>query len=234
MFGIRPIADSINTLTKAAVDGASAFLSRICLPASEELGFLLRDKVSSWRAKNALSIIAKCENKFREAEAHVAVRQHAHPRIVISTIEHGSWSESELVQNMWAGLLASSCTASGDDESNLIFVNLLTQLTSTEAKVLAHICEFQEKVVSDGPWVVCKESLYTLPQLEAITSLKDMHRIDRELDHLRALQLINGGFFPTEAVAHIEPTPLALQMYVRCQGYNGSPKEFFNRLKGRG
>lgn len=61
IFGIRPLAEAINTLTKGAVDGAGAFLSRICLPAAEEFGLMLRDKVSSWRAKNAVAIIQKAE-----------------------------------------------------------------------------------------------------------------------------------------------------------------------------
>ena len=39
ILGIKPVADSVNRLTRAAVDGASAFLSRICLPAAEELDY---------------------------------------------------------------------------------------------------------------------------------------------------------------------------------------------------
>lgn len=35
----------LNTLAQGAVDGAGAFLGRICLPAAEEFGLLLRDKV---------------------------------------------------------------------------------------------------------------------------------------------------------------------------------------------
>lgn len=40
VLGVKPIADSVNTVTKGTVDGASAFLSRICLPAAEEFGLL--------------------------------------------------------------------------------------------------------------------------------------------------------------------------------------------------
>ena len=133
LLGIKPVADSVNTITKGAVDGAGAFLSRICLPAAEEFGFLIRDKVSNWRAKNALSVISKAEKKFNKAS--VSEKSSAHPRLVISIIENGSWPDDDLVQNMWAGLLASSCSPANDDESNLIFVNFLAQMTSSEAKI---------------------------------------------------------------------------------------------------
>ena len=59
VFGIKPVADSINTVTKGAVDGAGAFFGRICLPAAEEFGLLLRDKVSAWRARNIVRIAEK-------------------------------------------------------------------------------------------------------------------------------------------------------------------------------
>ncbi len=61
ILGIKPIADSVNTVTKGTVDGASAFLSRICLPAAEEFGLLLRDKVSAWRSNNAIAIAHKAK-----------------------------------------------------------------------------------------------------------------------------------------------------------------------------
>ena len=51
VLGIKPVSESINLVTKAAVDGASEFLRRICLPAASELGLLLQDKVSWWRTK---------------------------------------------------------------------------------------------------------------------------------------------------------------------------------------
>ena len=54
MFGLAAYGEALNTLAKGAVDGASAFLSKICLPAAEEFGLLLRDKLSVWRAKNAI------------------------------------------------------------------------------------------------------------------------------------------------------------------------------------
>src|SRR5262249_40613633 len=94
-------------------------------------------------------------------------------------------------------------------------------------------------------------------ELEEISGIDDFHRLDRELDHLKALYLLinamsaeefipalkgrnlnDSGFrfipaspegFPPEDFkqADLAPTPLGLQMYVRCQGLNISPAEYF-------
>jgi hypothetical protein len=69
--------------------------------------------------------------------------------------------------------------------------------------------------------------LVELKIIEEITECSDFHRLDRELDHLRALELINGGFDPDSTDADITPSALALQLYVRSQGYIGSPIDYF-------
>jgi hypothetical protein len=56
ILGLKPYGDSVKVVTQAAVDGAAAYLGKICLPAAEEFGLLLKDKVSRWRAANAVSI----------------------------------------------------------------------------------------------------------------------------------------------------------------------------------
>ena len=51
LFGLAAYGETLNTLAKGVVDGAGAFLSRICLPAAEEFGLLLRDKVVRGEAR---------------------------------------------------------------------------------------------------------------------------------------------------------------------------------------
>ena len=97
ILGIKPIGESINTLTKGAVDGASAFLGRICLPAAEEVGLLLRDKVSHWRAQNLVKIAGKAEKSWGP---QALGEKHAHPRLIFQTLENGSWADADEVQEM--------------------------------------------------------------------------------------------------------------------------------------
>jgi len=126
LLGVKPIADSVNRLTRAAIEGASAFLGRICLPAAEELGLLFRDKVANWRARNAVLVVEAAREKL-EQQRPTSDKVQAHPRILGSIIDNCSWTDDAELQDLWAGLLASSCTSDGKDESNLIFTNLLGQ-----------------------------------------------------------------------------------------------------------
>jgi hypothetical protein len=226
ILGIKPIGEAANTLVKGTVEGAAAFLGRICLPAAEEFGLLLRDKVSHWRIQNLVKIAEKAERKLK-AEPNAESR-HAHPRLVSLTLEQGSWAESDEVQEMWAGLLASACTEDGKDDSNLIFVNLLSQLTTAQVSVLKYSCEKSNKYITQAGWIAATDLSITLEELIDISGLKDFHRLDRELDYLRALDLITVGFNENSTDAEITPTPLALHLYVRCQGSLKSPVDYFD------
>ena len=224
ILGIKPIADSMNIITKETMAGASSFLSRICLPAAEEFGLLLRDKVSNWRLNNQIRMLQKSEVKYNKFSQESA---HGHPRLVSGILDYSSWTDSENLHDMWAGLLASSCTEDGKDESNLIFINILSQLTSLQAKIVKHCCETAKKAVSKGGWIHAENYYLELAKLEEIVQISDLHRLDREMDHLRSLGVVDAGFMPDSKLAILTPTSLGLQMYVRCQGYAGSPLGFF-------
>jgi hypothetical protein len=230
LLGVKPIADSVNTVTKGTVDGASAFLSRICLPAAEEFGLLLKDKVSSWRATNAVKITNKAQYILAEQAQGVVVS--AHPRIVYSTIENGSWAEDDFMQNLWAGLLASSCTPDGKDESNIILIGMLSQLTSNQAKIIAYICETATIYQSENGFITCDQLVMRVDDVVEITAINDLHQLDRELDHLRSLDLIDGGFvLDQNNVAQLTPRSLCLQLYARAKGFVGSPIDFYDAKK---
>lgn len=246
VLGVKPIGEAINTLVKGTVDGAAAFFSRICLPAAEEFGLLLRDKVSNWRAKNLVKIAERAEKKLLSNPD--GSTEYAHPRIASLIVEQGSWADDDDVQQMWSGLLASSCTKKGDDESNLMFINLLSQITSSEARMLNYGCEKVKKSNTKSNWISIEgQVIVSVEELKKIAVLDDVQRLDRELDHLRVLGLIEGGLrkpTPVESfiettvirrspsiIANLSPTYLGLQMYVRCQGSKLSPAEYFGLAK---
>lgn len=226
ILGAKPIADSINKVTGAVVDGSAAFLSRICLPAAEEFGLLLRDRVHAWRAANIATMTQRAQKKLAEADQQQA-DVHAHPRVVAKIIEEGSWTEDPIVQDFWAGLLSASCTSTGDDDSNMIFINLLSQLTKLQARIVDHSCKASKKLLLPNGLIKSEDLLVNREQLVEITGEHDIQRLDRELDHLRELGLIHGGFDLIGLSAETTPTALALHLYVRCQGSRASPIEFF-------
>jgi hypothetical protein len=234
LFGLAPYGEAVNTLTKAMCDGASAVLSRVCLPAAQEFGLTLGEAVHNWRTTRRVRLLLKTKqllDQHPESEGW-----HASPRVVAQIIEQGSWSDSDDLQEMWAGLLASACTADGKDESNLMFVGFLSQLTGSQAKALAYGAERATKeftvnglVLPRGGPVFVNES-----QLMELTGVNDLNRLDRELDHLHALGLLTAGMvidapfivMDEKAIADLRPTPLGFEMYVRCRGWRNSAASY--------
>ncbi len=230
IFGVKPIAEAINKVTSSAIDGAAAVLSRICLPGAEEYGLLIKDKISGWRASNLIAIISKLEKRMIEYK--VPEGAHASPRVVHEIIEKGSLADDSQIQDaVGTGLLATACTDSGNDESNLIFIDLLGRLTKLQAMVLKYACENAEKELYSPGLLISRSLVVSIGELRDISQENDIQRLDRELDHLNSLKLIKGGILfgdlslPDQC--DITPTPLALHMYVRCLGSRESPAEFF-------
>jgi hypothetical protein len=163
-------------------------------------------------------------------EAAAAEDRHAPPRLIVESLNHASWADSEEVQQMWAGLLASSCSPDGRDDSNWIFINLLGQLTEMQAHILKTACETAPKVIHPDGFIAAEALHRTAEELTALTGCADVQRIDRELDHLRALGLMQRGFisgFATQPLADIQPSSLALHLYVRAEGSLQNPVEYF-------
>ncbi len=232
ILGIKPIGDAINTAVTKSFEGIEGFLKLVCAPALEEVGLLLKDQVRHWRLKNVLSILHKAQGKldFTDEKLHIK----AHPRVALSIIENGSLNDSDEIQELWAGLFISSCTKDGQDDENLIFVDLLKQLTVLEARILKYSCEGARKILYKNGLMIGDDFKINCDELIAITEIKDIHRLDRELDHLRSLELIGsglgeGGFSSTDEslTADITPTALSLNLYVRSQGFNNDPATFW-------
>ncbi|HAS8124546.1 TPA: hypothetical protein I7665_20895, partial [Vibrio vulnificus] len=156
---------------------------------------------------------------------------NAHPRIVYSTLENGSWAEDDFMQNLWAGLLASSCSRDGKDESNLILIGLLSQLTSNQAKIVTHICTVANTYKSKSGFIACDPIVLDANELLKISGINDIQQLDRELDHMRSLELIHEGFHPNHLQADVTPHALCLQLFVRAQGYVGSPIDYFGAVE---
>jgi len=105
LLGIKGVSDAIRIATERTLDGATAFLSRVCAPALEEFGLALRDRVSAWRARNATKMLNTANNLLNEHQPSTS--EKIHPRLTNVAIEEASWTEEDEVLRMWAGLLAS-------------------------------------------------------------------------------------------------------------------------------
>ena len=91
---------------------------------------MLRDQVSAWRARNAVRMLSNANSIFLSNSPSPTDRLS--PRLAHVAIDEASWMDEDQVQAMWAGLLASSTSADGRSDENLLFMNLLKQLSSSK------------------------------------------------------------------------------------------------------
>ncbi len=188
------------------------------------------ERIEAWRAENARRILEKAR---RKADGETAIdMDRAHPRLMYILLDQGSWHDQDRVQDMWAGLIVSSCAGDARDESNLIFINLLGAMTVNEISMFNYACNVANKIVSSEGLIVADTLLCELYPLGRIAGITDLFSLDRELDHMRMLGLLPYGRDSVKdiLVADITPSTLALHMYVRCQGHAGSPAEYFLSL----
>jgi len=224
-LGVRPLGEAVKIVSEASVKGAAAFLGRICLPAAEEFGLLLRDHVSHWRAQNAARIAQAAERLV--ADQAIMSQARAHPRIVAQIVDRGSWDDDAFVQQLWAGLLASSCTADDPDDSNLIFVDLLSRITRSEAAMLRAVCERSKKAI-DGAGIIWGDyAWFSDAEIKKLSGVTERSRIEREFSHLHSLELTKGGYTMEAGKVVIMPSNLGLHMYARCMGHIGDAATFY-------
>jgi PilZ domain-containing protein len=214
---------------------ALAFLGRISPAAADEAGRLLREGLSNFRVASAMAIILTAEKMISFASN--ADKLQAPAAIVLRVVEEGSWADAESTQHLWAGLLASSCTLTGRDESNLSFVNLLCQLTASHVRILSAACTKATKFMAGLERISSRPIKLTARDMTQITGSRDLIRIHRELEYLSDLGLLTTdvraqSFSPIETT-EIAPTSMGLQLFARCSGYRGAAQEFYGVSRSR-
>jgi len=210
---------------------ASELLEVLCKPAFEQLGFILRDRLLIYRLKNITPILQEARAMLERRGSLGNLK--GHPRIAVKIIEEGSLLEDSDLQKMWAGLLASSCTEDGTDETNLIFVNILAQLSSSQARIirLPFIEGNYSAYQHDG-------SEYTdvkreRSELISYSGLPNWGILKRELDHLGSLGLVSHSLESNAQrtrIIRLHYDEAALLLFARCQGYTGSLQQFLRSI----
>jgi hypothetical protein len=208
---------------------AIAFLRRISQGAAKEVKQLLRERLSNYRLESAVEIALHAEEMLVfEAGAR---KMRAHPRLVLRILEDGSWAENERIQQFWSGLLATCCTIGKEDTTNLVFIDLMSQLTPVQARIFASACAQATTYKSEHGTISAKPLICSADEMTQISGLQDLVKIDRDLDHLAELGILvqrnKDGFFSVIQEADITPTGLGLALYARCNAHRGSPQDFY-------
>jgi hypothetical protein len=226
-LGIKPVSDAIGLLTSKSVEGVESFLKIVCVPALQEIGGLTQNQTRVWRLLNAIKIVEKSKGKLvLDEDGNIKIS----PRLALAIIEEGSKEDKEEIQELWAGLFAASCTEKIDD-SNLLYVNILREITYRQALIFKYMCENCKKCLHEGGKVTGSSLHLSLKQLKEITDENDESKLELDFESLGRLDLINLSFdssfsYTNESV--LTPTSLSLNLYIKTQGSKLSIKEYWN------
>lgn len=129
-----------SNLTEAArslanvADKATDLLHKLTAPVCEQTGLLLGERMKAYREKKLHETLEKTDRLLRDLGLEA---NPVPPKLLLPIIDGCSIEDSEILQDMWAGLLASA-----SQRSDLIrppFADTLKQLTPNEAKFLDKI-----------------------------------------------------------------------------------------------
>jgi len=216
-------------LSVVRLSEAIAFLSRICPGGSEEIGQLLRIRLSTPEVVNAVEIALRAQKLLAVEPATEGLR--AEPRLVVRILEGGSYTDEGWLRHFWGGLLATSMTADGKNELSGVLVELFSQLTTFPVRILVVVCTRAIKVVAESGLISAKPLACKIEEINRITGSQGP-QIERDLDRLAALGLTekrdpnSPTLLPSDEI-FITPTGLGLQLFARCNGQRGSLREFY-------
>jgi hypothetical protein len=199
---------------------ALAFLGRISPPAHAEAKRLFHEELSNVRAKYAVNVILNAEERM--AQERDSENLFAHPELVIAIVNGASWADTEWMQSLWTGLLITSCTHDGQDDSNRFFINLLSQLATIQTRILTAVCAKAVTTVSSNGKVVAEKMFSSSEEMIKMAGSHDLLKVHRSVAQLAEFGLleksVRASFVSETEGATTTPTSLGLKMYARCLG----------------
>lgn len=221
--------DPEDVLREFRVAEALAFLERLCPASATEMQRIMREGLSNYRVTSASEIVLQAQRILGLAPNQAAMR--ALPHLVVRILENGSWADTEMMVQYWAGLLATSCTPEGNDEANTTFISLLSQLTSPHLRLLKTACVRGTKYFMGRDRLAGRAVTLSAHELMQVTGSRDLIRIHRDLELLADLGLLAVtvravSFAPMQGT-DIAATNLGLQFYVRCNGHRDTLSSFY-------
>lgn len=200
---------------------AILFVYRLCPSRAKEPIHVLTGELDEARTKSMLEIALTAEKMLSEGPH--AEKMHAHPHIVAGVLRDGSWEHDELTQRLWAGMLVSSCSEEGKDESNKEFVELLVQVSPAQAHILVEGCRRASEQTPGNHKASKWQIILTPEEMIQTTGMYDLYRNATDVNYLHHYGLVENTFdfttYTPKKSFDITPTSLGMKLFEVCRGH---------------
>jgi hypothetical protein len=195
------------------------FLSRICHADARESILMLGGELDQHRTLKAMEIAQRAE-VLLDSDPNVD-KLRAQPQLIKNILRHGSWSAG-LTSQLWAGLLATSCTLDGKDESNNAFVDVVVNITNTQCRIFIAACSKAVELRQETGRGSTGRVIFLPKQMVRLSGMVDVGRIGTDVAYLFKAGVLEKNFdfttyLPTESF-DVTPTRIGLELYERCKG----------------
>jgi hypothetical protein len=217
-------------LAQGAVQVVGGLFKRLVDPSADQIGQILGDYLRGFRMANLEKIEAKAKAKIEAIEGKTGKPAKVPPSVGIEILEAGSKASDEGIQDMWAGLLAASCTEDGKDDSNLQFIHIIATFSPQEARLFKWLYE-NCPMVKDREGIVQGAHFKPIqPELMEATNINSAHVLYGAISGLSVRGLLHdvAPFFgPTKCLGL---SPLGTILSLRVQGIRLDPSVYFQGL----
>jgi len=126
------MTDSLDPINRG-IEKAFEYLDLIIKPPVKEVGGILEDEIKVWRYKRQVRLV----ERLKEWHKKKGITPRSIPlKTVAHILEGSSLEEDDSLHDMWVALLANATDSSNDLDYHNLFVKILQDLSSEEAKVL--------------------------------------------------------------------------------------------------
>jgi hypothetical protein len=195
------------------------FLCRLCQSGAEEAILLLGGHLDPARTECLFEIALAAEKLLATDPDHE--KMHADSRLIAHILREGSWAHSAQQKQLWIGLFASSCALQGWDDSNMVFADMLINVTPAQATIFIEGCNRALASMRDTDTAPRSRIVLSPQEITELINMYDLARIATDVAYLYNLGVLDRLFDFTSYVEtenfDITPNSVGLDLFRRCR-----------------
>lgn len=208
------------------VNKALSFVLRISPAAEEEVLQMVSSRVSLEQVGRLVDIALMAEEIA--SARNDALRHDVSSKLVLRILQDGAKVDEERTRRMWAEVLAASCYQDANEDEILNHVVLLSRLDAVQMRIFDAACRRAMQAGWEQGFSFRQDLHCGADEVKKITHIQNMMAIERDLNHLYELGLMELTVRPVlcqevERV-NLTPTSLALKLYAQCKGQPEPPE----------